>query len=316
MKKEQDNKNEALDIATGKINSLEDDNMKLIERLKIYSATIKGFRSRMNDEPSTENTDETKKLKDAVKEKNKKLSESEARNRKLAGKLSELEANFKENSSSVDEKYKKVNDKLSAKTKELKNSEQKLKKAENRVKELLESSDKDKKKIAELENCNIRLNLMKDQALDVKEKTRKQSTNDEKADKVEKKVDADEVSKKKTDKCRYENTGFCRRKSECKEWHPKKTCQSFSKLGSCPLESTCEHRHPYGICYDWEKFGSCFQGDSCRHRHPFDILRTSNAPQEPFLGSGSPRGAGGQSQGQAPRRSPGRAHHDSRGNRR
>ena len=64
---------------------------------------------------------------------------------------------------------------------------------------------------------------------------------------VEKKQKVGENTNDTRKKCRFENTGVCRSKNECNDLHPKKTCQSFSKLGSCPLESLCEHRHPYSL---------------------------------------------------------------------
>ena len=318
MKKEKDDKDEALDIATGKMNSVEEDKQNLLEKLRMYSATIKRFRTQMNDGSAVKEADDepnkVKELKEALKAKNKKLNESEARGRKLAEELSKLENNKEVNKASLDEKYKKSNEKVVTKTKDLKSAEQKLKKSENQVKELLDIVNDKNKKIAELESSNTRLRLMKDQALEISDKTRKSSSTNAKADKDEEKEEPTDKSKKKVVKCRYENTGVCRRKSECQDVHPKKTCQPHSKLGSCPMESICEHRHPFGVCYDWEKYGSCFEGDSCRHRHPFDVA--ASAPSH-FLGHGSPVGAGGpsQGQGQASQRSPGNRHHDMRGNR-
>ena len=83
--------------------------------------------------------------------------------------------------------------------------------------------------------------------------------------------------------CRFENTGRCRTKN-CKNLHPKKTCQPFSKFGSCPTESKCENRHPYGVCYDWERYGRCASGDECRHKHPFEMAVRIHAAPNHFLG--------------------------------
>ena len=163
---------------------------------------------------------------------------------------------------------------------------------------------------------------MKDQATEIASKS-----NQAKEVKDKRKTDVDKPNDVKRNKCRYENTGNCRAKNECKDVHPKKTCQSFSKLGSWPLESSCEHRHPYGVCYDWEKFGSCREGDMCRHRHPFDMALSKPSTPDHFLGHGSPnRGMGGQEQGgpgqggqgqggQGGQWSQGQVHHDQRGNR-
>ena len=113
-----------------------------------------------------------------------------------------------------------------------------LKKSESRVKELLERNVEKGKKISQLENVNTRLKVLKDQAQEIEEKT-----------KHHRRIH-DEVSTKKSDtkinwkkdekkKCKFENSGTCRRKNSCGDYHPKTTCQSYSKLGSCPLESRC-----------------------------------------------------------------------------
>jgi hypothetical protein len=175
------------------------------------------------------------------------------------------------------------------------------------VNDLLDTINDKNKKISELENSNTRYKLIKEQ---VNEAAAVKSKEDVK-DKDD--IDAQKVAKKV--KCRFDNTGKCRRSSECKDVHPKKTCQSHSKLGSCPMESTCEHRHPYGVCYEWEKYGACDNGDGCRHRHPFDLARHASSGSNHFLGNGSPGrqgGPGGQGQGH-PR--PGKGHQDQRGNR-
>ena len=71
-------------------------------------------------------------------------------------------------------------------------------------------------------------------------------------------------------KCFYENNSTCRDHERCKFLHPKKTCQSFSKLGSCSQESLCEHRHPQNICFRLQSTGYCASGDRCRNRHPLE----------------------------------------------
>ena len=133
--------------------------------------------------------------------------------------------------------------------------------------------------------------------------------------KIKEKEVVSQTSKKT--RCRYDNTGKCRKNSECDDLHAKKTCQSHSKLGSCPMESSCEHRHPFGICYEWERYGACSYGDACRHRHPYDLQRPTQPQPDHFLGYGSPGRQGGtvQEQGHPKQWSPGQGHHDLRGNR-
>ena len=69
-------------------------------------------------------------------------------------------------------------------------------------------------------------------------------------------------------KCKYENTGTCNNKANCRNYHPQKVCQQFSSFGSCSLDSICELRHPATSCFEWESYGVCRLGDKCRHRHP------------------------------------------------
>ena len=189
--------------------------------------------------------------------------------------------------------------------KDLKKAETIIKNSEARVEELLAAVNKNNKKISELNNAITRLTMMKDQAKDAVNIKLKENKKETVVDHAAKKT-----------KCRYENTGICRSKSECQDVHPKKTCQSHSKMGSCPMESTCEHRHPYGVCYDYEKYGSCHNGDICRHRHPIELSRPGSS--DPFLGYGSPgrqEAPGGQGQGSHWSPGQGHRHHDQRGNR-
>ena len=310
LKKEKEDKEEALDIAMGQTNSLEDEKLALKIKLKSYSNAIKKLRDVKTEE---KNGDETvKDLRKVIKEKNKQIVDSDARARQLAQKLAELEAEKVDTNDDIGDKYKKVNDKLTTKTKDLKKAENNLKHSEVRAKELLDNNLLKNKKISELENENVRLKLMKEQSEDIENRIKSVRKDEDKNKKVEKKVEFKEMQSK----CRYENTGLCRNKTNCNDIHPKITCQSHSKLGSCPLVSSCEHRHPFGICYDWEKYGTCNNGDNCRHRHPFDLIR--QVQSDPFLGYGSPTrqdGLGGQ--GQFNQRSPGhpQGNHDLRGSR-
>ena len=156
-----------------------------------------------------------------------------------------------------------------------------------------------------------RLKLIKDQAEEVIEK--KDRAKEDKTQDVPDNDRKDDHKETKKFKCKYENSGSCRKKSECKEIHPKKTCQAFSKLGSCPLESACEHRHPFGVCYSWKKNAFCHECDNCRHRHPFEMA-ISNPSQDAFLGKSSPNRRQGE-HSQDNQWNQGQGHHDMRGNR-
>ena len=305
-------KDDAFITASAQINSLEEKKKMLESKLREYTDSLRALikeRDDKNAKPNKESppTEREKELSDVIKEKNKAIKTSETAQKRLAAKLSELETNVNENKSGTDAKYKKTNDQLSLKTKEAKKYNDDLKKAEKRAIELMDTVSEKNKKIYELDNENVRLRLMKDQAkeiIDKVEKAKPKSTSD-----------VNDAEKKK--KCKFENTGNCRNR-ECKDAHSKKTCQSFSKLGSCPLESTCEHRHPFGICFDWERHGQCFKADGCRNRHPLEMSSQRTPDVDPFLGQGSPSGAHREAEGwraaQPGQRSPGQIrHHDQRG---
>ena len=76
-------------------------------------------------------------------------------------------------------------------------------------------------------------------------------------------------------KCRFEDKDICHDKN-CRYFHPKRTCQQYSKIGSCDFENRCEHRHPRRICDDWLRYRRCNRGDSCYYRHPFVMMRPKN----------------------------------------
>ena len=78
------------------------------------------------------------------------------------------------------------------------------------------------------------------------------------------------------DKCFYDNKGQCNLGNTCKKFHPRRTCQNFSKYGKCNKNQQCKLRHPIKFCFDWKSKGSCFRGELCRFRHPHDY-------QKPFL---------------------------------
>ena len=113
------------------------------------------------------------------------------------------------NRESVGNKYKKVNDELMVKTKELRKAESILKKAESSVLKLTNDIASKDKKISELENCNRRLTIIKDQTESLPVNLRSEPQV--------------QVSAQRREKCKVYNTGTCRQ-SDCKDYHPVKTC--------------------------------------------------------------------------------------------
>ena len=305
LKEEVRGKNDALDTATAKTNSLEENKKTLESKLRTYSNSLRSLiKEKEAKDSHADSSAKVKELAATIKEKNKVIKSAETAQRTLANRLAELEKVVNDKKTDVDDKYKKVNDQLSLRTKEAKKANDDLKKSEKKAKELQEIISDKNKKLSEVENSNTRLRLMKDQAQEIVDK----------CDKMNKNGVKDDTAKVK--KCRFENTGNCKNRN-CVDFHPKKICQSFSKLGSCPMESACEHRHPYGVCYEWQNTGVCYKGDECRNKHPIEMAapRTPNA--EPFLGQGSPSGAHREGEGwrtQPSQWSPEQIrHHDQRG---
>ena len=261
VKEESRVKDETNDALTASNNSLEDvknlleSKVKVLEetkskyelRLKTYGATIRQMDLELKDAKKT----------DAKPEASEKL---------------------------LDEKVKKISKQLNEKQKELKLEKAIVKKKESSEKEMQLSINEKNRKISELETANTRLELMYEHAKELGQKTPK--SNDEKG-KPTKVSDAKEPSeseaKKQNAKCFYENNGTCREAEKCKFVHPKKTCQSFSKLGSCAQESLCEHRHPRKVCPRLQSTGYCAGGDRCRDRHPLEYAYPQSRYRKQYL---------------------------------
>ena len=118
---------DALAIATGKINSLEDDHINLKSKLLKYSGTLKVLnRKRKNIPAASENGSAT----EIVKDIRKKLSESESRVKGLLEQVANLQSLQSDETDSIENKFKKANDDLTCKIKDLKKAESDLRKAE------------------------------------------------------------------------------------------------------------------------------------------------------------------------------------------
>ena len=146
-------KDDALIIATAQLNTIEE-NKKILEgKLREYTGTLHAIA--VEKEVCNDKSNREKELANTIKEKNKALKASEASQKRLAGKLAELENKMNENKTSVDDKYKKANDQVSVKTKEAKKANDDLKKAERRAIELMDTVTESKKKIADIQNNSV-----------------------------------------------------------------------------------------------------------------------------------------------------------------
>ena len=125
--------------------------------------------------------------------------------------------------------------------------------AEDKNKSLMKDLEEKNKKISSIENHNTRLNLIKNQATEVADKTARQ----------ERIVAPKETPTQQKKLCTFENRGTCKRKEQCQYRHPRITCQSYSRHGSCSDESSCEWRHPRTNCFQFSIDGSCSFGEKC-----------------------------------------------------
>ena len=176
------------------------------------------------------------------------------------------DAKSDENINDLEEQVTKITKQLNDKQKELKNAQAAVRKKESAEKELQKSLNGKNMKISELESLNTRLKMMLDHTKELRGiKDKIKPSGDEK-----KTVDDVTQPLNQPQKCYYENNGTCRDQERCKYFHPKRTCQAFSKLGSCSQESLCEHRHPRKVCLRLQSTGYCAAGDRCRDRHPLE----------------------------------------------
>ena len=286
-------KDESNDIMTAKVNTLEETKKSYEGKLRTYGQMIKKLNNELKELKTKgpgDTTEEVKKLKAQMKQKDKKISENQNDLKSFVDKLAALENQVKGTEDNATGKYKNVTNELNEKKKDLKKTKDDLDNANKRVGEFQGTMNQKNSKICELEATITRLQLMYDH---VKELKSKNASNDEQQEDNLKHVDSgSKVSPKK--KCSFENSGNCR-KSNCSYLHPKKTCQAHSKYGSCPSESICEHRHPSGICYHLQHGGFCHEGEKCRMRHPVEFgpnFLGQNLPS-PHFGSNAPGARGG-----------------------
>ena len=165
------------------------------------------------------------------------------------------------------DKLKQAQDLVTEKQKEIKSLQNTIKKKDVVEKELQLTINRKNARISELEVGNSRQQMKFDHAIEISEKQLKAGDRTEKSKNKETLGDTPKAPAKK---CFYENNGNCRDQEKCLYYHPKKTCQSHSKLGSCPQESLCEHRHPQKVCPRLQTTGYCSSGDRCRSRHPLE----------------------------------------------
>ena len=57
-------------------------------------------------------------------------------------------------------------------------------------------------------------------------------------------IEIEKPSKKIQRKCKFYDSGFCKRRENCRFEHPKSLCQTFLETVNCQYPRTCPHRHP------------------------------------------------------------------------
>ena len=240
-------KNEANEALTATNNSLEDVRNQLASKVKNLEAIKSKYENRLKTYGAT------------IKQMDSEIKQLKARGSSAADKL--------EN----DDKVKKVQEMVKDKQKEIKSLQNTIKKKDSVEKELQIVINNKNARISELEIVNNRQQIMYEQAKEIGDKHLKNSGNNEGAMFKGTSSKSNPEFKVPPKKCFYENNGNCREQEKCPFNHPKKTCQSHSKLGSCSQESLCEHRHPQKVCPRLQATGYCSSGDRCRNRHPLEF---------------------------------------------
>ena len=71
--------------------------------------------------------------------------------------------------------------------------------------------------------------------------------------------------KRRNQKCRYFNRGFCKFGVDCAFYHPKDDCEHFMAGNHC-TNSTCSKRHRQ-VCKFWESKKGCIRKTDCQYLH-------------------------------------------------
>ena len=73
------------------------------------------------------------------------------------------------------------------------------------------------------------------------------------------------IKKNKTQNCKFFQSGYCKKESNCEFVHTSENCKSFLETGVCGNGHNCSGRHPRKCRY-WRK-GYCWRGASCVFQH-------------------------------------------------
>ena len=265
LKDELKTKDEANDAITAENNSLEESKRVLDAKINALTETKSKYESRLKTYGAT------------IRQMDAELKQSKAPKAKSGKEVSDKE--FIVLNNKVNKENKELHDKLQKTTKQLNDKQKELKETQatskkkvSAEKELQQYINEKNGKISELEITNTRLQMMYDHSKEIGNKppNAKDKKDEDKSAKPSDPTEKVTSEPKVKTKCFYENNSTCRDHERCKFLHPKKTCQSFSKLGSCSQESLCEHRHPQNICFRLQSTGYCASGDRCRNRHPLE----------------------------------------------
>ena len=145
MKRSLEVKDEAIEVAIAKANSLEERNREYNIKLVKCSKTIKKLME------NGDNKADHKECKRAIAEKDKIIKKAETDKKTLAKRIEEIENSIVAENTGLSEQQKSTNEKLKSKSKELKDASNELKKVIANEKTLQEALMIKNRKIAELE---------------------------------------------------------------------------------------------------------------------------------------------------------------------
>ena len=126
-------KNSTLESEIARANSLEEENLKLLSKRKLYMSTIKKQKIKLSGREAAGGKGDITEVKEALAQKKKLLADAENRNKTLAGKLAEIQNQVASSKDEIVDKYRKNSEKLGSKTKDVRKLQDQLKKSEKRL---------------------------------------------------------------------------------------------------------------------------------------------------------------------------------------
>ena len=79
--------------------------------------------------------------------------------------------------------------------------------------------------------------------------------------------DKENTEVKEVKRCRFNNTGFCKYRNECRFRHSENVCENFLRDGRCEMKQSCPSRHPKTCKYWKREPKGCKRKENCKYLH-------------------------------------------------